>query len=351
MRNVLTFTSMVALALAAPLSAQKPGDDPGQGGGKGNAPAAGKAEKGNSEKGSANKGNDKKGMAAADRRSDQPRKSARAEASPKNSGSSDQNANKRAGNAGDRADNANKGDIRSNNSANRYAAGDPDREVKLRRYDDRGDDDRFQFANDDDRRRFTIRYDDDYGPLTGFCPPGLAKKGNGCQPPGQARADNYDRDYLSSFSRFGGEDWRYYNGYAYRNDAGNSLISAFLPLVGGALFQGNQWPTAYQAYDVPQYYDSYYGRNSDYDYRYADQTIFRVDPQSQMIEGIAALLTGDDFQVGRPMPPGYDVYNVPYEFREQYYDRPDAHYRYSDGYIYQVDPTTRLIAAAIQLIA
>jgi len=45
------------------------------------------------------------------------------------------------------------------------------------------------------------------------------------------------------------------------------------------------------------------------------------------------------------------VYNVPYGYRDQYYDTPDALYRYSDGYVYQVDPETRLIAAAIELLA
>ena len=29
--------------------------------------------------------------------------------------------------------------------------------------------------------------------------------------------------------------------------------------------------------------------------------------------------------------------------------RPDAWYRYSDGYIYQVDPTTQLITAIVRL--
>ena len=61
-------------------------------------------------------------------------------------------------------------------------------------------------------------------------------------------------------------------------------------------------------------------------------------------------MTGEDFSVGRPLPLGYDAYNVPYSYRDQYADTPDALYRYSDGYVYQVDPTTRLIAAAIELI-
>ena len=51
------------------------------------------------------------------------------------------------------------------------------------------------------------------------------------------------------------------------------------------------------------------------------------------------------------MPVGYDVYNVPYAYRDRYYDTPDAWYRYSDGYIYEVDPETQLIAAVIELLA
>ena len=54
------------------------------------------------------------------------------------------------------------------------------------RYDDRRDDISIQvyFGNND--RRIVNEY---YAPefRAGHCPPGLAKKGNGCMPPGQAR--------------------------------------------------------------------------------------------------------------------------------------------------------------------
>jgi hypothetical protein len=65
---------------------------------------------------------------------------------------------------------------------------------------------------------------------------------------------------------------------------------------------------------------------------------------------VAALLTGQPITVGQPMPAGYDVYNVPYPYRSQYVDTPDGLYRYSDGYVYRVDPTTQLVQAAIQLL-
>ena len=55
-----------------------------------------------------------------------------------------------------------------------------------RRYDDRRDDVSIQvyFGNND--RRIVNEY---YAPefRAGHCPPGLAKKGNGCMPPGQAK--------------------------------------------------------------------------------------------------------------------------------------------------------------------
>jgi hypothetical protein len=128
-------------------------------------------------------------------------------------------------------------------------------------------------------------------------------------------------------------------------------IGGYIPLLGGALAIGNVWPTFYQPVALPVYYESYYGLGPYQSYRYADNVIYRVDPQTAAITSIAALLTGDDFVIGRPMPIGYDVYNVPYAYRTRYYDTPDALYRYSDGYVYQIDPETRLIAAAIELLA
>ena len=120
--------------------------------------------------------------------------------------------------------------------------------------------------------------------------------------------------------------------------------------MGGALFGGNQWPSAYDDYRAPSYYGNYFGQNPDNRYYYADRTLFSVDPQDRRILGIAALLTGDDITVGQPLPRGYDVYNVPYAYRSRYPDGVDAMYRYSDGYVYQVDPKTRLVAAAIELL-
>jgi hypothetical protein len=184
------------------------------------------------------------------------------------------------------------------------------------------------------------------------CPPGLAKKNNGCLPPGIAKkiyGDPWFR-YAPFYGWAGSNDWWYTNGYAYRLDPGTGLVNSFLPLLGGGLFPGNAWPSAYTDYAIDPYYRRYYGYG-DYDYRYADGTLFAVDPGTQQINSIAALLTGDPWAVGQPMPPGYYAYNVPPPYRARYYDTPDVWYRYSDGYIYRVDPTTQLVSAVISLLA
>lgn len=181
------------------------------------------------------------------------------------------------------------------------------------------------------------------------CPPGLAKKNNGCLPPGQAKARYRDYD-PRFFGLTGAErgDYYYRDGYLLRY--GGSGLSGYIPLLAGALGIGDVWPNYYQSEPMPRYYGDYYGLGDQRSYRYADNVIYRVDPETSAIASVAALLTGDDFRIGQPMPRGYDVYNVPYSYRDRYYDTPDANYRYADGYVYRVDPTTRLIQAAIELL-
>jgi hypothetical protein len=188
----------------------------------------------------------------------------------------------------------------------------------------------------------------DRGLLDG-CPPGLAKKANGCTPPGLERRDPYRYDDAGWWGLPGLNDgrYRYYGGNLVSlSDAGSIL--GYYPLLGGALSVGNMWPEWYDAGPLPRYTQDFYSLGPSY--RYADNVVYRTDPDNSAITSIAALLTGDDFQVGQRMPSGYDIYNVPYGYRDQYRDGPDARYRYSDGYVYQVDPTSQLIVAAIELL-
>lgn len=185
------------------------------------------------------------------------------------------------------------------------------------------------------------------------CPPGLAKKHNGCLPPGLARHDR-DRyfDYAYRPILFGiplrtRADYVYYDGYLI--PASGSGLS-YIPLLGGALAVGRVWPEAYPSLPLADWQRGYFGFDDPRDYRYADNVVYRVDPETAAIEAVAALLTGNDFVVGQPMPLGYDVYNVPGPYRDEYYDTDDALYRYADGRIYEIDPLTLLIAKAIDLV-
>jgi hypothetical protein len=127
------------------------------------------------------------------------------------------------------------------------------------------------------------------------------------------------------------------------------MIEDVVPLYAGGYGVGQLLPSGYGYYNVPyQYRDMYYD-TSDYGYWYAPGAIYQYDPSSSMITSVAALLS-PGFTIGQPLPLGYDAYNVPYAYRATYYDTPTAWYRYNDGYIYQVDPTTQLVTAIVASI-
>ena len=239
--------------------------------------------------------------------------------------------------------------------------GDDDRRVVRVRDDDR------VVIRDRDRdgdRRFVIFDDDDRRGLIDGCPPGLAKKDNGCMPPGQfkkmvgtalplgLRASLLDGPYRQWYR----DNDRYYyrndGDFIYRVNRDGGLIDALIPYGDRDYYYypvGMNYPTAYDYYNVPYQYRSYYPQGGDYDYRYGDGAIYRVDPQTNVIQSIVALLAGD-LAVGQPLPTNYGVYNVPLTYRDRYYDTPDAMYRYNDGYIYRADPSTRLVTAVIDAI-
>lgn len=72
------------------------------------------------------------------------------------------------------------------------------------------------------------------------CPPGLAKKNNGCLPPGQAKKLN----------------------------------------------RGDRLPSYLSRYNVPVQYQDRYSDNRDSAYRYENNSIYRVDRRSGIIEDI-----------------------------------------------------------------
>ncbi len=258
--------------------------------------------------------------------------------------------------------------------------------VKAVRFDDKGrnkgrDDDVRIVSSDRGRDIRAMRVDRDFdgvrfvprwnerGLAGGFldgCPPGLAKKGNGCLPPGQAKKIVGSRfNQALGLSALSGpyRDWyrdddRFMyrwddDDYVYRIRRDNNLIDALFPMSNRDYYYypvGMQYPDYYNYYNVPYQYQSFYPDGGDYLYRYGDGAIYMVDPDTQMISGIASLLTGNPLAVGQPLPPYYGVYNVPLGYRDQYYDTADNWYRYNDGYIYRVDPATQLITAVINAI-
>ena len=88
-----------------------------------------------------------------------------------------------------------------------------------------------------------------YGYGAGGCPPGLAKKNNGCLPPGQAKKlYNIGQRFPGSY----GYNWNY-----------------------------NQIP-----YDLRQQY----GFNPGYNYYYGDGYVYRVDPKTMLIQQVVSAL-------------------------------------------------------------
>ena len=204
--------------------------------------------------------------------------------------------------------------------------------------------------------------------LIAGCPPGLWKKDNGCRPPGQVNhllgSSITKTAFANSLVPFPYRNWfrddddylfRAGDGFIYRVDRNDGLIDGLIPLmtgggVPGYYALGDAWPSPYNFYNVPYQYRSMWPDNGDDCYRYDGfGAIYRVNCNTNVVNSIVSLLAGD-LGVGQPLPMAYNVYNVPMAYRANYYDTPDAWYRYNDGYIYRVDPTTRLITAVIDAL-
>ena len=162
----------------------------------------------------------------------------------------------------------------------------------------------------------------------------------------QQPAYNVPSYYQSFYPDTPYDYYRYDDGYVYRIDAGSGYVEDVIPLLDRGYGLGQMLPAGYSYYNVPSQYRDYYYDTPDYSYRYAPGAIYQVDRNTQLITAISSLLTGG-LSVGQPLPPAYSVYNVPLSYRDRYYDTPNSWYRYSDGYIYQVDPATQLITAMI----
>ena len=171
--------------------------------------------------------------------------------------------------------------------------------------------------------------------------------------PGQYLQATYMASYVpdyygfdSFYPDYGNQCNRYYQGVIYQVDCGNGFVENVIPMYAGGYGVGQLLPSAYSYYNVPIQYRSLYYDTPDSAYWYAPGAIYRYDPHTSVITSVAALMS-PGFTIGQPLPTGYDVYNVPYDYRATYYDTPNAWYRYNNGYIYQVDPVTQLVTAIV----
>jgi hypothetical protein len=139
---------------------------------------------------------------------------------------------------------------------------------------------------------------------------------------------------------------RYAYGVVYQVDCFSGMVENVVPLYAGGYGVGQMLPAAYSYYNVPLQYRSMYYPTADYSYWYAPGAIYQYDQRSSLITSVAALMS-PGFTIGQPLPAGYGMYNVPLAYRATYYDTPNAWYRYNNGYIYQVDPSTQLVTAVV----
>ncbi len=323
-----------ALAISAPVAAQK-----GHGGGKEHGQET-KGQKGGGQKADrGNRGGGNDGAMRGPQRSEKQKFVQR-----------DDHRGRGQINQADRS----KGNAKVNLGRPDHAMGRDDRDVRVVRLD-----------RHDDGVRFVPRFNDRAMGLIEGCPPGLAKKGNGCMPPGLAKKvvgtpltaalglSALSGPYRSWYRDNDDFMYRWDDDYIYRVRRDGGLIDALFPYANRDYYyypMGMSYPLDYNYYNVPYQYQSFYPDGGDYWYRYGDGAIYQVNPSTGLISGISAFLTGNSFAVGQPLPAGYGMYNVPFGYRDRYYDTPDAWYRYNDGYIYRVDPTTQLVTAVINAL-
>ena len=163
--------------------------------------------------------------------------------------------------------------------------------------------------------------------------------------------------YPASYGSYGGYGYgydydvcnRYYGGVVYQVECGNGLIQDVVPLYASGYGVGQMLPSSYGYYNVPSQYRSLYYNTGNSNYWYAPGAIYQYDRSSSLITSVAALLS-PGFTVGQRLPTGYGMYNVPMGYRQTYYDTPNSWYRYNNGNIYQVDPTTQLVTAIVASI-
>ena len=159
--------------------------------------------------------------------------------------------------------------------------------------------------------------------------------------------------YRSSYYDTNDAWYRYGDGFIYQVDPYTRRIEDRYPLYADSYGYtvGQPWPVAFPSYNVPYAYQDMYYDTPQYNYRYANGGIYQVDPTTQLITALVALVSGQQFAIGQPMPTGYSAYNVPFAYRDRYYDTDDDFYRYANGYVYEIDKSSGVIENAYPVYA
>lgn len=172
-------------------------------------------------------------------------------------------------------------------------------------------------------------------------------------PQSNYRIYNVPLAYRSNYYDTDDAWYRYGDGFIYQVDPVSYRVEERYPIYGSYdnFLVGQPWPVAYPDYNVPYAYRDTYYDTPQYNYRYANGAIYQVDPTTQLITAIVSLLSGQNFAVGQPLPAGYSAYNVPFAYRDRFQDTEDDWYRYNDGYVYRVDADNGLIEYAYPVYA
>ena len=161
---------------------------------------------------------------------------------------------------------------------------------------------------------------------------------------------NYQPSYFNSLYPNSSYDcYRNGYGYVYETDCMTGMVENVIPTYGNGYGVGQLLPSSYGYYNLPYTYRGYFNDDDDNYYRYAPGAIYQVDRETALITSVAALLTGG-LSVGQPLPVGYSAYNVPMAYRSCYFVTQDDMYRYDNGYIYAVDPGTRVVRSVAYAI-
>lgn len=110
-----------------------------------------------------------------------------------------------------------------------------------------------------------------HGQSASFCPPGLAKKGNGCRPPGLAKKDRHHDDHYREVRRDRDRDHDRYDHDRYRYRVGDRIVN---------------YDNVILIRDPGRYGLDPYGT-----YYRADDYVIRVDRKTNQVMALVGLVT------------------------------------------------------------